>query len=228
MKYAVSKSALNWGNVDCVVLDMDGTLLDLHFDNQVWKDLLPRRVAERSGAQLADVGPQVEATLNATRGTLDFYCLDHWSREFGMSMSALERELTHLVRVREGASHFLNALVNANIRLLLATNAHRDSLSHKLERTGIEVHFDDIYSAHDFGYCKEEDAFWDALRNAHEFDPARTLFVDDNHAVLDAAARFGVAYLFGIKRPSSRGADLSHDRYHCLESFDEIMPHAPV
>ncbi|MEC8348362.1 MAG: haloacid dehalogenase, partial [Pseudomonadota bacterium] len=28
--------ALDWQNIDTVLLDVDGTLLDLHYDNFVW------------------------------------------------------------------------------------------------------------------------------------------------------------------------------------------------
>ncbi|HBT55971.1 MAG TPA: haloacid dehalogenase, partial [Pseudomonas sp.] len=32
---------LNWNAIDTVLLDMDGTLLDLHFDNHFWLEHMP-------------------------------------------------------------------------------------------------------------------------------------------------------------------------------------------
>jgi FMN phosphatase YigB (HAD superfamily) len=38
-----------WEAIDTVLLDMDGTLLDLRFDNYFWMEFLPERYAERHG-----------------------------------------------------------------------------------------------------------------------------------------------------------------------------------
>ena len=36
---------LDWQDIHTVLLDMDGTLLDLHFDNHFWLEHLPKRYA---------------------------------------------------------------------------------------------------------------------------------------------------------------------------------------
>ena len=38
---------IDWSCIDTVLLDMDGTLLDLHFDNFFWSEHLPRTYALR-------------------------------------------------------------------------------------------------------------------------------------------------------------------------------------
>ena len=38
---------IEWQNIDTVLLDMDGTLLDLHFDNYFWQQHLPLKFPER-------------------------------------------------------------------------------------------------------------------------------------------------------------------------------------
>ena len=40
---------LDWSRIDTVLLDMDGTLLDLNFDNYFWQKHLPLRYAEARG-----------------------------------------------------------------------------------------------------------------------------------------------------------------------------------
>ena len=40
---------LPWPEIHTVLLDMDGTLLDLRFDNHFWRELVPERYAERHG-----------------------------------------------------------------------------------------------------------------------------------------------------------------------------------
>jgi len=40
---------IDWRAIDTVLLDMDGTLLDLHFDNHFWQEHVPVRYAEKHG-----------------------------------------------------------------------------------------------------------------------------------------------------------------------------------
>lgn len=214
---------LPWTHIDCVILDMDGTLLDLHFDNQLWSELLPRRVAGRLDISLEQARHQVLHRLEARRGTLPWYCLEHWSDAFGVDMHGLERELGHLIKARPGALDFLAWVRARGLRQVLATNAHPASLERKLAATGIGEHFTDIVSAHDLGAAKEDPAFWDALQHRLGFEPERTVFIDDNAQVRAAARRWGIGYLFGIAQPDSRGPRVSADDCLCLSDFDELM-----
>lgn len=213
---------IDWDNVDTCVLDMDGTLLDLYFDNQFWHEHLPLRFAELSGMHADAARTHVRATLTAARGTLTGYCIDHWSEVFGLELNALEHELRDLIQVRPCSREFLTALRDHGIRLLLATNAPPRSLARKLEQTGIGSYFNEIISSHDFGYPKEFDEFWQALANRFTVEPSRTLFIDDNLAVLTAARRFGIRYLFGIAQPDSRGERVRHPNFHNLERLTDI------
>jgi len=214
--------AFDWSGVECVVLDMDGTLLDLNFDNRVWNDRLPRSYAAVSRLDYASAYRCIRRTLDSTRGTLPFYCLDHWSSEFGIDLHDIERELARFIRIRPGVNEFLAAVRARGVRLVLATNAHPRSLARKLARTGIGDGFDIVISAHDFGYPKEHDRFWASLNEFARFTPCQTLFIDDNPAVLDAARRYGMRHLFGIAHPDSHGPRIQLADYHCLESFVEL------
>lgn len=40
---------IDWQAVDTVLLDMDGTLLDLAFDNYFWQKLVPETYGEQQG-----------------------------------------------------------------------------------------------------------------------------------------------------------------------------------
>ena len=70
---------INWQDVDTVLLDMDGTLLDLHYDNFFWTQHLPRRYTEIHGGDLQTVSEELIARIMAERGSLNWYCLDYWS-----------------------------------------------------------------------------------------------------------------------------------------------------
>ncbi|KUJ84051.1 haloacid dehalogenase [Microbulbifer flavimaris] len=218
---------LDWRGVDTVLLDMDGTLLDLHYDNHFWFNHLPRRYAETHGMTLAQAEQALVEEIEGRRGTLEWYCLNFWSRELKMDIPAILREIEDRIAVRPHVEDFLSGLQQMDKRVLLVTNAHPDGLTHKLERTGIDRWMDGIVSSHDLGYAKESADFWPVLREHSEFDPARTLFVDDNEQVLAAARDYGIAYLLCILQPDSRGPLRDISDFPAILHFNEIIEIAP-
>ncbi len=216
-------SGLRWQAIDTVLLDMDGTLLDLHFDSHLWKDCLPRRYAERHNIPFNAAEAHITPRIKAREGTLKWYCLDHWTQEFGIDISGLEHEHRERITVRPQAREFLCWLKTHGKRTVLATNAHRRSLDLKLRQTGIGVYFDEIVSAHDFGAPKEEVEFWRRLQARCDFQPARSLLVDDNPRVLRAARNFCVAFVLGVHLPDSRAPARPATEFIHVEAFSQIM-----
>jgi putative hydrolase of the HAD superfamily len=147
--------------------------------------------------------PQLHARFDAKRGTLDWYCIDHWSEELDFDIAALKAEMHGHIRYLPGALGFLGAMRARGKRLLLTTNAHPISLEVKNRTTGLARHFDELVSSHEFGIPKEEPAFWDRLAQSHGVDPASTLFVDDSAAVLRAARAAGVRQVYQVLWPDS-------------------------
>jgi HAD superfamily hydrolase (TIGR01509 family) len=192
-----------WETIDTVLLDMDGTLLDLRFDNYFWMEFLPERYADRHGLTPEQARTVLGSMLLAKQGTLDWYCTDFWTRELSLDIAELKREIREHVRFLPGAEAFLRALREKNVRVALVTNAHRDSLKVKATQTGLLDYFDVVFSSHSFGVPKEHPEFWRQLQAQLHFDPARTLFVDDSVAVLAAAQRHGIAHVFAISRPDT-------------------------
>lgn len=219
---------MDWQTIDTVLLDMDGTLLDLHFDSHFWLEHLPRRYVELH--QLDEASQrELQARIVGEQGTLDWYSLAYWSRELDVDVVALKREVHHLIGLRGDALDFLQWLKNAHPRVVLATNADRASLGLKLPLTGLEPYLDAIVSSQDVGAAKEDQAFWHALQARQPFDPARTLFIDDNPRVLQSAQTYGIRHLLGIKRPDSQRPERELQEFIALDRFAEIFPgDAPV
>lgn len=215
---------LDWSRIDTVLLDMDGTLLDLHFDNHFWLEYLPQRYAERHGQSLALAKAELEPLFRSHQGKLTWYCLDFWSAELGFSMRELKQEIAHLIALRPDADTFLAALQRAGKRVALITNAHRDSLSLKLERIELAPYFDRLISSHDYGFPKEEQQFWHALQADFAFDPARTLFIDDNLPILRSARDYGVVHLLAIHEPDSRRGPKDSEEFAAVRDYREILP----
>jgi 5'-nucleotidase len=193
----------DWTRIDVVCLDMDGTVLDLRFDNLFWLEVLPRRWGEVRGLDFAAARAELVRRFDAKRGTLDWYCIDHWSEELGHDLPALKRELRQEIRWLAGAEEFVERVRATGRRVLLTTNAHPISLGVKDEQAGLGRHFDALVSSHEFGVPKESPAFWARLSERHGVDVRRTLFVDDSAAVLHAALAAGVAWLYQVLQPDS-------------------------
>ncbi len=210
---------LNWNDIDTVLLDMDGTLLDLHFDNHFWLEYMPQRYAEHHGQSVEWAKAEVFPLMRAKQGQLEWYCLDYWSRELNLPIVELKREIAHLISLRPDARDFLEALQRSGRQVILITNAHRGSLSLKMERVELMTYFQRLISSHDFGYPKEAQAFWHALQAEVPFDPARTLFIDDSLNILRAARDFGVASLLAVRQPDSRGAPRDTEEFDAVENY---------
>jgi 5'-nucleotidase len=214
---------IDWRAIDTVLLDMDGTLLDLHFDSHFWLEHLPRRYVELHRLDQA-TQEKVRARIIREQGSLNWYSLAYWSRELEVDVVALKREVQHLIGLRGDALDFLRWLKQAHPRVVLATNADRESLALKLPITGLADYLDAIVSSADLGVPKEDPAFWFALQEREPFDPDRTLFIDDNAAVLESARTFGIRHLLGIKQPDSTQPERELETFIALDRFTAIMP----
>ena len=215
---------LPWTQIETVLLDMDGTLLDLRFDNHFWRELAPLRYAERHRLPLVQAQAEVKARTQAIEGTLNWYCLDYWSRELALDIMAIKREIVHLIAVHPHVLTFLHALGDAGKRIVLVTNAHPHSLALKMEQTGLTGHFDALICAHDLGLVKEQPEFWPRLREIEPFDPATTLLVDDNRAILHTARDYGIAHLITVLQPDSGVPPRLPGEFPAIHRFSELLP----
>ena len=195
---------LPWHEIDTVLLDMDGTLLDLHFDNTFWLEHLPKKVAQATGESEADCKARMHQRYASLSGQIQWYCLDYWTEELNLDIVAAKREIEHLIALRDDTLPFLDALHESGREVVLVTNAHPDSLALKVEHTKLDTHIDTLISTHEFGVTKESQQLWQQLHARLDFDPARTLFVDDSVGILHAAAKFGIKHLLAVSNPDSQ------------------------
>ncbi|QWF71400.1 GMP/IMP nucleotidase [Methylomonas paludis] len=215
---------LVWQEIDTVMLDMDGTLLDLNFDNHFWQEFVPLRYAQLHNISLESAKQTLAPRFRAMEGQLEWYCLDYWSADLQLDIAGLKQELAGLIAVHPHVTEFLDAVRRSGKRLLLVTNAHRHSLNLKMEKTCLQIFFDAIICSHDFGLAKEQPGFWQVLQDTHVYDKQHTLLVDDSAAVLRSAQNFGIAHLVAITRPDSRGALKQITEFAAIEDFRALMP----
>jgi putative hydrolase of the HAD superfamily len=215
---------IDWREIETVLLDMDGTLLDLHFDNYFWKEYLPQRYAEIKGL---DAGAAKHFIVSATRrieGSLNWYSTDYWSETLELDVVELKHEISHKVAIRPYCIDFLDALRAARKDVVLVTNAHHDSLALKMEKTRIADKFDRLITVHEFSLPKEDPLCWHEVHKRHPFDARKTLLIDDNLLALQSAREYGIDSLLAIWQPDSQEPRREIAGFEAIHSFDEIMP----
>jgi HAD superfamily hydrolase (TIGR01509 family) len=191
-------------HIDTLLLDLDGTLLDLAFDTHFWLEVVPEYYGRARGMSASealekDIGPK----LRSAEGTLNWYSLDYWSRVLELDLSRIKTEHDSHIAWLPGAQDFLRRQRAAGRRLVLATNSHPETLRIKDEKIGIRPMLDALYSSHQFDAPKEYAEFWLRLRRVEPFDPARCAFIDDNPNVLDAARAAGIGMVIAVTDPDS-------------------------
>lgn len=212
-----------WQEITWVLLDMDGTLLDKHFDDYFWETLVPQEYARRQGLPLPEARQLVFARYHRQEGTLNWTDIDFWSRELELDIPALKEGIRHLIEVHPDAEDFLKFLQEQGKKVVLVTNAHTKTLALKMNHTGLLGYFDEVISSFDLGCPKEDVHFWEILRERLGFEASNTLLVDDNAAALAAARTFGLKYPCFKAKSSSRLEAESHPDFPSIESFHELM-----
>jgi len=219
-----SLQALDWPTVEWVLLDMDGTLLDLAYDNWFWRTLVPTRYADARQLSVAEAEALLAPRFAEVAHTLPWYCTDYWSEVTGLDIAALKRESRERVGVLDGTETFLSAVRDSGRHLWLATNAHRDSWQMKLEQTGLAHYFERIISSHDFGAPKESQMFWNGLYSKHPFVKERSFFADDSLPVLRGAHSYGIGQIRAIAMPEKNQPRREISEFAAVDRLADLLP----
>lgn len=214
---------IDWQCIDHVFLDMDGTLLDLHFDNHFWQKVLPLEYARINSLTFEAAVASLIPMFEAKQGQLDWYCVEYWSRELNIDVMNLKYGNPQKIALRPGVFELLDDIKIRVAAPALLTNAHRSVVNLKLDKTGLGRAIDKVHCSHDYGYPKEAPTFWSRFAEIVEFDPERTLFIDDSEAVLEAADQFGIKWLRSISEPDSQQPRSSRSRFPEIDKFPEIF-----
>jgi len=215
---------INWNDIDTVLLDMDGTILDRHFDDHFWLEHVPKRYAALHGLPLEETRQKLYRMFRSQENTLNWTDLDYWSDRLGMDIPRLKEEVDHLIAVHPFVIDFLLFLRHHGKGIHLVTNAHSKTLALKMKKTRVGPYFDTIISAHELGLPKEDTAFWGELRKRIPFEPARTMLGEDSETNLGTAAAYGIRYLIFVSGSSSALPPKPSAEYTSVRTFAELIP----
>ena len=195
---------LNWSKIDTVLLDMDGTLLDLHYDSHFWLNVIPQQHALAKNISFEAAQEDISKRYQAVSGKIQWYCSDYWEQQLNLPIMELKRQSKHLIKVRDDVPYFLTELKKAGKELILLTNAHPECVMLKFEQTAIDNYLDGVVSTHEYGVSKEQQSLWQQVQSDLGFNKSRTLFVDDSVPVLNAARQYGIEHLLAVANPDSQ------------------------
>ena len=214
---------IKWERFNTILLDMDGTVLDLAFDNYFWRELVPQVYAERQKISEDAAREAIYDRYAGREGTLEWYCLDFWAEQLELDLMALKRACRDRICFLPGAREFLTAVRARNKRLVLVTNAHRQAMELKKSVVGLDEWFDEFVCAHDLGAPKEHLEFWHKLEALLGFDPTTTLFIDDSIPVLNTAVEYGLGAVIAVRRPDTGKPAKDTEGHHFVEGIAHLV-----
>ena len=216
-------SNVNWNKIESILLDLDGTLLDLNFDLHFWLEYIPKVYSEKHNISFQDAKKIIVSRIESQEGKLTWYCLDFWEENLELDIMKLKKDISYLIQVHKHVLDFLNTAKKNKKQIFLVTNAHRKGIDLKMEASGLQSYFDKIISSHDFGSPKQDQKFWIELANTIDFDKYRSIFFDDSLDVLEAASKFKIKNIVAINKPSTKLDKKNIPGFINIENFSEVM-----
>ena len=215
---------IDWNDIDTVLLDMDGTILDRHFDDHFWLEHVPKRWSQRNHTTVEYAKEHLYSLFRSQENTLNWTDLDYWSDRLKLDIPILKQEIEHLIAVHPYVIEFLLFLKHAGKSVWLVTNAHSKTLDLKMKNTRIGPYFDGTISAHQVGLPKEDVRFWRKLQEYISYEPERTMLGEDSETNLTTAKSFSIRYLIYISRYSSQITPRQSENFLTIDYFNKLIP----
>jgi len=213
----------SWSEIDTILLDMDGTLLDKYFDDYFWEEYVPEQYAKANNLTPIEARKQLLKRYNRVENTLQWTDLDYWSDQLGLDIPELKCKVDHLIQVHPYVIDFLQFIRQQKKDVLLVTNAHSKTLEIKMAKTKLGNWFDRIICSEEVGEAKEQPIFWEKLETMVGFDKKRTLLADDTEKVLHSAKTYGLKHLIYVAKPSTRLEIEYSNEFPAIVYFKELI-----
>ena len=177
--------------IDCVIFDMDGTLVDSEtLSNQAYKDLVP------------EITEPVESLVGLYSGRKLAWIINDIEKRFKCSLpenfeqSYRQRVATLFNSNLKAFPGVHEALESIEIPICIATSAPLKKVNHVLSITGLTQYFNEnLFSSYEIGSWKPEPGIFFHAAKSMSVLPRNCLVVEDSAAGIEAAlsARMKVA-----------------------------------
>ena len=181
-------------DIECLLVDMDGVILDNAYDNDFWQNQIPEVIADSKGIAFDDAKRLAIQIFNYKKNTKDWYDVDYWSNMLNIDIEAEKRSEKSFSRISlyDGVIDTLSVLKNKT-KMILITNAHRKTLNIKLEKYNLTPYFDEMVCAHELNYVKEDIQLWYMLRSKYRLDYEKTFLVEDTINNINVGLSAGIS-----------------------------------
>lgn len=214
---------INWSEIETVMLDMDGTLLDKHFDDYFWEEHIPTVYAKENAMNFWDAYEELMGKYRSKEGTLEWTDINYWSKELRLNIAEQKSKMNHLIQVHPYVIDFLKFCKQKEKEVYLVTNAHSKTLAIKMANTEIATYFDKIVCSEEIGVAKENPNFWEKLEKMFSINRNKCLLADDNELVLESAEKYGIKKLIFVAKSSSTKPIVYSKKFPSIVFFKELM-----
>lgn len=209
--------------IETILLDMDGTILDKYYDDFFWEVYVPQKYAEKNQITFEEAQKILFAMYKAEEGTLNWTDINFWSQKTGLDIPTLKKEIDHLIAPHPDSEEFLEKINFNGNKVYLVTNAHNWVMELKLKKTGFYRYFQHCFTSFDIGYPKESLKFWKVLFDKTGINPDKTLLVDDTEQILHTAKNSGIKYPILRAISSSKAKPKNSEHFLTIKSFRELL-----
>jgi putative hydrolase of the HAD superfamily len=165
-----------------ISFDVDGTLVDLRFNELIWNEGIPLLYAEKMGIGLEEARKHVKQEYDRVgENRLEWYDIRYWFRYFGLEGW---RELlkSYEVTIYPEVPWVLNTLTK-KYDLIAATNLTREFLD--MEMKDLRNFFKHVFSStSDFKQVKKTIGFYSKICDILQIKPQEMVHVGD-HPIFD-------------------------------------------
>ena len=105
------ETTIDWNEIETVMLDMDGTLLDKHFDDYFWEEHVPTIYAQINRMNFWDAYDELMSKYKSKEGTLEWTDITYWSKELGLNIAEMKVRMNHLIQLHLQAELILMTAV---------------------------------------------------------------------------------------------------------------------